>query len=164
MTVRAAYGSAQKGMRQAAADELAVQLQKVADDLAAHGLRPKRVPYGRASGVARRMRSPKGFVLNTSGPRMLLPDGRLWHYYERRSAEGIYYDPRVDHERSNHGSIALGDGLFTYLGAVVNDYHFGYRHDAEGDGFELGALYSKDARMPKFVPVADALAHIVASM
>lgn len=146
-------------IRQAAADELADRLKKVADELAGAGLRPKRVPYGRglANGLIK-PRSPKGFVLDAAAPQLLLPDGRLWYFHSRLNPEGIYYDARVDHVRSEHGSIPLGDARFSFLGAVVQSYNFGYL-EGEG-GFELGALIGK-AGQTKFVDAAEALSDIV---
>ena len=72
-------------------------------------------PRGGAGLLKRR--SPKGFVLEPSAPQLLLPDGRLWHYHTRLSPEGIYYDARVDHTRSMHGSIPLGGDRFSFLDA-----------------------------------------------
>lgn len=154
--------------RQAAADELAALLQGVADDLAARGMRPKRVSYGRGAGGLVKRRSPKGFVLEPAAPQLLLPDGRLWHYHTRLSPEGIYYDARVDHPRSRHGSIPLGDARFSFLGAVVHKYNFGYRHhddSAEADpaAYELGAIIGKGGS-PEYVGAADALAEIVKTL
>lgn len=151
--------------RQAAADELALRLKKVADELAGGGLRPKRVPYGRgrANGLIK-PRSPKGFVLDATAPQLLLPDGRLWHFHSRLNPEGIYYDASVDHVRSQHGSIPLGGDRFSFLGAVINKYNFGYRYSEEGDraeeGYQLGAIISR-AGSPEFVDVTEALSQIV---
>ncbi len=154
-----------EAVRQAAADELAEKLKEVADRLAANGLRPKRVPYGRGrAGAFLKMRSPQGFVLDSVAPQLLLPDGRLWHYHSRRGDDGIYYDARVDHQRSAHGSIPLGDSRFSFLGAVVLKYNFGYRHgDGQEQGYELVALSGKTDR-PTCVSADDALADIVASL
>lgn len=157
--------------RQAAADQLAFLLKEVADKLAAGGMRPKRVLYGRGGAGLIKRRSPKGFVLEPSAPQLLLPDGRLWHYHTRLSPEGIYYDARVDHTRSMHGSIPLGDARFSFLGAVVNKYNFGYRHAGDGsdpdsanpDSYELGAIIGKGGS-PQFVGAAAALAEIVKSL
>jgi hypothetical protein len=151
-------------MRQAAADDLAVRLKKVADELAGTGLRPKRVPYGRGhAGGLIKPRSPKGFVLDAAAPQLLLPDGRLWYYHSRLRPEGIYYDARTDHERSQHGSIPLDGMRFSFLGAVVHSYNFGYKHsDESSGGFELGALISKGGSA-QFMDAAEALAAIVES-
>ena len=152
-------------MRQAAADELATRLKKVADELAGNGRGTKRVSYGRGhvSGLIK-PRSPRGFVLDAVAPQMLLPDGRLWHFHSRMNPDGIYYDARVDHSRSNHGSIPLGDARFSFLGAVVNSYNFGYKHAEDGSGgFELGALIGKGGSA-HFVDAADALAEIVGKL
>jgi len=150
--------------RQAAADELAVRLKKVADELAGMGLRPTKVPYGRGhAGGLIKPRSPRGFVLDAVAPQLLLPDGRLWYYHSRLRPEGIYFDARVDHERSEHGSIPLGDQRFSFLGAVVHSYNFGYKHgDDSSDGFELGAIIGKGGTA-QFVNAAEAFAEIVAS-
>ena len=149
-------------VRQAAADELAARLKKAADDLAAGGVRTERVSYGR--GHASRLirpRSPRGFVLDSSGPQILLPDGRLWIYHRRRMPEGVYYDARVDHERSRHGSIPCGDARFSFLGAVVQKYSLGYRHSGDSStGFELGAM-SAQAGSTRFVDADEALADLV---
>jgi len=149
-------------VRQAAADELAARLKKVADDLAAAGARPDRVPYGRSHSTGLiRPRSPRGFVLDSTGPQLLLPDGRLWLYHSRRSVEGIYYDARIDHKRSRHGSIPWGDTRFSFLGAVVRNYSFGYRHSVDSTaGFELGALIGQ-AGSTLFFDATAALADIV---
>ena len=151
--------------RQAAADDLAVLLEKFADKLAADGRRPKRVFYGGGAnaGLIKR-RSPKGFVLEPSAPQLLLPDGRLWYYHTRLSPEGIYYDARADHTRSMHGSIPLGDHRFSFLGAVVHKYNFGYRHrDDESDSYELGAIIGKGGS-PEYVEAADAFAEILKTL
>lgn len=148
-------------LRQAAADELAGLLKDVAGKLAATGRRPQRVPYGRVGAGLVKRRSPKGFILDSVGPQLLLPDGRLWHYHTRRGPEGIYYDARVDHARSMHGSIPVGDARFSFLGAVIDRYHFGYRHRDGRDGSaELCAIVGKGGA-PQFVGVSEALADIV---
>ena len=149
-------------VRQAAADELANRLKKAADDLAAGGVRTERLTYGRGrAGRLIRPHSPRGFVLDSSGPQILLPDGRLWVYHRRRTAEGLYYDARVDHERSRHGSIPCGDARFSFLGAVVQKYSFGYRHSGDSTtGFELGAM-SGQVGSTQFVAADEALADIV---
>lgn len=149
--------------RQAAADALAALLKEVADNLVARGMRPKRVSYGRGAGMIKR-RSPKGFVLEPSTPLLLLPDGRLWHYHTRLSQDGIYYDARVDHIRSSHGSIPLAGARFSFLGAVVRKYNFGYRHQDDSAGsdptaYELGAIIGKGGSA-EFVGAAAALAEI----
>ena len=152
-------------LRQAAADDLADRLMKIVDGLAAKGLRPKRVAYG-GNGLIKR-RSPKGFVLDPAAPQLLLPDGRLWHFHSRLNPDGIYYDPRVDHTRSEHGSIPLGDSRFSFLGAVVAKYNFGYRHaddDSDDSGYELGAIIGKGGGAPRFVDAGEALAEIVSSL
>ena len=151
--------------RQAAADDLADFLKQFADELAANGRRPRRVSYGRGGAGLIRRRSPKGFVLEPSAPQLLLPDGRLWHYHTRLSPEGIYYDARVDHTRSMHGSIPLGGDRFSFLGAVVHKYNFGYRHrdDDPGSSYELGAIIGKGGS-PQFISATDALAEIVKAL
>ncbi len=149
-------------MRQAAADELATLLKKTAGELAGSGHKPKRVPFGRGvAGGLIKPRSPRGFVLDAVAPQLLLPDGRLWYFHSRLNPEGIYYDAKVDHSRSQHGSIPLGDERFSFLGAVVNSYNFGYKHrDESSGGYELGALIGK-AGSTHFVDAAEALADIV---
>lgn len=157
--------------RQVAAEELASLLKQVADKLSATGRRPKRVSYGRGGAGLIKRRSPKGFVLEPSAPQLLLPDGRLWYYHTRLSPEGIYYDARVDHTRSMHGSIPLAGDRFSFLGAVVHKYNFGYRHsddtshaDESADfAYELGAIIGKGGS-PQFVGAADALAEIVKAL
>jgi hypothetical protein len=146
-------------MRQAAADELGIRLKKLADELVGVGLRPTRVPYGRGLVDLVKPRSPKGLVLDAAMPQLLLPDGRLWYFHSRLNPEGIYFDASVDHVRSEHGSIPLGDARFSFLGAVVYSYNFGYKHVATSEGFELGALISKSTSTG-FVDVDDALADI----
>jgi hypothetical protein len=158
--------------RQAAADELAGLLSEVADKLSATGRRPKRVFYGGGAnaGLIKR-RSPKGFVLEPSAPQLLLPDGRLWYYHTRLSPEGIYYDARVDHTRSMHGSIPLAGDRFSFLGAVVHKFNFGYRHsddtshsDESADfAYELGAIIGKGGS-PEYVDASDAFAEILKTL
>ena len=150
-------------VRQAAAEELAVLLTGLADRLAAGGMRTKRVLYG--VGLVKR-RSPKGFVLDSSGPKLLLPDGRLWSYHTRLSPDGTYYDARVDHIRSVRNSIPLGDGRFSFLGAVVGKYNFGYRHssDPADPAYELGAMISGDGGVPRYVIASEALAAVAAEL
>lgn len=152
-------------MRQAAADELATLLKKTAGELAGSGHRPKRVPYGRGVvGGLVKPRSPRGFVLDAAAPQLLLPDGRLWYFHSRLNPDGIYYDAGVDHTRSQHGSIPLGDERFSFLGAVVNSYNFGYKHrDESSGGYELGALIGK-AGSTHFVDATQALADIVGKL
>ena len=152
-------------MRQAAADELAARLTKTADELAGSGVRPKRVPYGRGrAGGLIKPRSPRGFVLDALAPQLLLPDGRLWYYHSRLSPEGIYYDAPVDHVRSQHGSIPMADERFSFLGAVVLKYSFGYRHRDDSSGwYEVGALDAKGG-LTTFVDAQQALADIVGAM
>lgn len=148
-------------MRQVAADELSSRLKKTADELAGTGLRPKRVSYGPGHiGGLVKPRTPKGFVLDAGAPQMLLPDGRLWIFHSRLNPEGTYYDARVDHARSQHGSIPLGDARFSFLGAVSHSYNFGYKHDDSSAAFELGALIGKKGSA-RFVDVTEALADIV---
>lgn len=159
------------GTRQDAADELSVRLAKFADSLAANGLRPKRLAYGPAfvAGLGKR-RSPKGFLLQSSGRRLqlLLPDGRLWQYHERRNIEGIYFDSRTDHARAMHGSIPLDGGRFSFLGAVVCQYHFGYRQTGKDadlpNGFEVGAILGRDATTPQYFTADEAFARIIDSL
>ena len=145
--------------REAAAEELAASLQALIGQLASTGARPKRVLYGR--GTIKRL-SPKGYVLNESGPQLLLPDGRIWHYHRRRNPEGIFYDASVDHQQSMHGSIPVGGERFSYLGAVVRGYSLGYRHrDDSSPEFELGAIVEGSGAVD-FVPIDEALGDIVA--
>lgn len=130
-------------LRQAAAEELASRLKGLADALAESGARPKRFWYG--NGRIKR-RSPSGFLLDTFGPHLLLPDGRLWHHHSRRNPEGIYFDARVDHTRAAHGPISLGAERFAFLGAVVHKYSFGYLdHNEDGDDESAEASGSSGA-------------------
>lgn len=145
--------------RQAAADEFALQLRKFADELAGSGRRPRRVRFGRGRvrGLARH-RSPLGFVVEGAAVQLLLPDGRLWAADSRLNPEGAYYDPRVDHVRSAHGSLPFGDDSFNFLGAVIKTYNFGYRQSPEG--FEVGALVADGPGRIRFVDTSQALAEI----
>ncbi|WP_313673224.1 hypothetical protein [Mycolicibacterium sp.] len=145
--------------REHAAAELAARLKNLASDLAAAGLRTQRVPYGR--GVIK-ARSPRGFLLDPLFPQLLLPDGRLWYFHSRLDPQGIYYDALADHIRSDHGSIPLGDMRFSFLGAVVRPYHFGYRYreDDETGAYELGAIVGKVGTSSRYVGVTDAMAAI----
>ena len=157
--------------RHDAAEELAILLKDLADTLAENGLKPKQAAYGpgRAAGLLRQ-RSPRGYLLDTSGPRlfMLLPDGRIWRYHERRSIEGIVYDARTDHARSGHGSIPFGGGRFSFLGAVIGKYHFGYLQDADlasaGRAYELGAVVGRGGNEAHFLKADEALAAIVSEL
>jgi len=156
------------GARQDAANELADRLKGLADTFAANGLKPKRVAYGpsRAAGLLRQ-RSPRGFLLSSTGSRlvMLLPDGQLWHYHERRNIEGILYDARTDHARSMHGSIPFDGGRFSYLGAVISKYHFGYLEGEElagaGKTYELGAVVGREGSAARYLKADEAFAAIV---
>jgi len=145
--------------RERAAAELAARLKDLAAELAAAGLRAKRVPYG--SRVLK-TRSPRGFLLDPLFPQLLLPDGRLWYFHSRLDPQGIYYDAPTDHPRSDHGSIPLGDMRFSFLGAVVRPYHFGYRYreDDATSGYELGAIVGQVGSSSRFVGVIDAMAAI----
>ncbi|MFM9033029.1 MAG: hypothetical protein ACKOQ4_01835 [Mycobacterium sp.] len=158
-------GASHEAVRQAAADELAGKFKAVADRLTANGARPKRVSYGRGrAGSLLKLRSPKGFVLDAVAPQLLLPDGRLWHYHSRGVDDGIYYDASVDHPRSGHGSIPLGDARFSFLGAVVAKYNFGYLHRDDLDqGYELVALSGK-TDPPSCVAADKAISEIVAGL
>lgn len=144
--------------RQAAAADLAVCLKDLANQLAASGSRSKRVLYGHGS--LKRL-SPKGHVLDATAPQLLLPDGRLWHYHSRRTADGIYYDANLDHAKSKHGSIPLGGERFSFLGAVIRGHSFGYRHsDDDPTGYELGAISGQGGAV-HFVNIGEALADVV---
>ncbi len=163
MSERAA-GVTEDPIRQAAADSLADLLKGAADTLAARGRRPERVPYGRGGAGLIKRRSPRGFVLNPSAPQLLLPDGRLWTFHTRRSPEGTYYDARVDHTRSMHGPIPLGDERFSFLGAVVDKYNFGYRHSDDEQGSpELGAIVGTGG-LPQFVGAVQALDDVLGKL
>ena len=156
--------------RQEAADELALRLKELADTLADNGLKPKRVAYGPslAAGLLR-PRSPRGFLMDSTGPRrvMLLPDGRLWLYHERRSAVGIMYNARTDHARAGHGSIPLRGGRFSFLGAVIGKYHFGYLQDdlpGAETAYELGAVVGRGGNAAAYLKADEALAAIVSEL
>lgn len=95
---------------------------------------------------------------------MLMPGGRLWQYHERRNIEGIYYDAPVDHTRASHGSIPLAGGRFSYLGAVVGKYHFGYLETGDGEGFEIGAIVGQDGASPQYLTADQAFAKIIRSL
>lgn len=119
---------------QTAADELANRLQKLSAQLSTCQ-HPKRVPYGQGRlGAALRRRSPQGYVLDSVNLQMLLPDGRLWSYARsdaQRFPAGRYYDPRTDHVGFAGGrSLLCGTG-FTFLGAVIGKYTFGFADRAE---------------------------------
>lgn len=151
-------------MRQAAANQLADGLEAFAAQLASAGLKQKRVPYGRGlAGGPIKPRSPKGLVLDSVAPQLLLADGRLWYYHSRLNPNGIYYSARTDHVRSEHGSIPIGRARFSFLGAVVHKYHFGYRYqegaDGPSDAFELGAIIDKSGSTT-FLTAADAFADL----
>jgi hypothetical protein len=64
-----------------------------------------------------------------------------------------------------HGSIPLGGDRFSFLGAVVHKYNFGYRHrdDDPGSSYELGAIIGKGGS-PQFISATDALAEIVKAL
>ena len=157
-------------LRQAAAEELATRLKGLADALAESGARPKRFWYG--NGRIKR-RSPSGFLLDTFGPHLLLPDGRLWHHHSRRNPEGIYFDARIDHTRAAHGPISLGTRRFAFLGAVVLKYSFGYLdHEDEQDVAQgasdaaVGTLcaIAGHANLPRYVDADTAFADIARTL
>lgn len=157
-------------LRQTAADELATRLRGLADSLSVSGARPRRFWYG--NGRIKR-RSPSGFLLDTFGPHLLLPDGRLWHHHSRRNPEGIYFDARVDHTRAAHGPISLGAARFSFLGAVVHKYSFGYLdHDDDGEGTPRAAgaaagtlcAISGKANSPRYVDADTAFADIARTL
>lgn len=151
-------------LRQAAADELADRFAELAETLAGTGARPGRVWFGR--GYVKR-RSPLGFVLDSFGPQLLLPDGRLWHYHSRGNPQGRYFDARVDHAGCMHGPLSLGDERFAFLGAVVHKYSFGYlHHDDPGQSSDSVALraISGKSNSPRFVDATEAFADIAGSL
>lgn len=147
-------------LRQAAADELADRLKELADQLSANGMRAKRVWFGRER-IKRR--SPAGFLLDSFGPQLLLPDGRLWHYHSRGNPDGRYFDARIDHVRSMHSPIPLGEARFAFLGAAVHKYSFGYKHHDGDHGAELCAISGK-TDPPSYVTATDAFADIARSL
>ena len=149
-----------------AAQELAVRLQALADSLAAH-VQPRRVPYGPGRiGQAFRRQSPKGYILERSSLKMLLPDGRLWRYSRAESSrfpDGRTFDAGVDYQEFGGGRSSPGGREFVFLGAVVNNYSFGWAAPSEADGETspggLWALYGegKDVR---WVPADEAFTAI----
>jgi hypothetical protein len=151
-------------LRQAAADTLADRLKELADTLAGKGERPGRVWFGR--GYVKR-RSPSGFLLDSIGPQLLLPDGRLWHYHSRGNPLGRYFDARVDHAACMHSPLSLGDERFAFLGAVVHKYSFGYLHhddaDRSSNDVALRAISGK-SNAPRFVDASEAFADIARSL
>ena len=153
-----------RALRQAAADNLAGRLTGLADSLASAGLRPRRVWFGREY---LKRRSPVGFLLDSVGPQLLLRDGRLWHYHSRGNPQGRYFDARTDHADCMHGPLALGDGRFAFLGAVIHKYSFGYLHpdgvDPCPEDVELCALSGK-GNSPRFVAADEAFADIKNSL
>lgn len=158
-------------VRQAAADELALRLGDFADALVKQGVRPKRLPYGPALAVGLGMRrSPRGILLYQAGMRlqMLLPDGRLWQYHERRNIEGIYYDARTDHARAMNGSIPVEGGRFNFLGAVLAKYNFGYLESENStdlpNGYELGAIIGEDGSSAQYLKADVAFAAIAKTL
>ena len=146
-------------LRQAAAEELATRLKGLADALAESGARPKRFWYG--NGRIKR-RSPSGFLLDTFGPHLLLPDGRLWHHHSRRNPEGILFRcPGRPHPRCAWPRFRWAPSVSRLpLGAVVHKYSFGYldhddeREDGRGaSGAAAGTLcaISGKANSPQYV-------------
>jgi hypothetical protein len=126
----------------------------VVSDVLVHGAW-RNAPWGVLSRHRDAPRSPRGFVLDARFPQLLLPDGRLWYYHSRLSPEGVYYDAAVDHARSSHGSIPVAGQRFSFLGAVIRPYHFGYLSDSSD--YKLGAIVATSAG---YVASSQALADI----
>lgn len=151
-------------LRQAAGEQLADRLKELAETLAAAGVRAGRVWFGR--GYLKR-RSPVGFVLDSIGPQLLLPDGRLWEYHSRGNPRGRYFDARVDHGDCIHSPLSLGDGRFVFLGAVVHKYSFGYLHhdnvDQSPNPVALRAISGR-SNSPRFVDATEAFTDIANSL
>lgn len=128
------YAGNRRSEVDAAAEELARRLKDLADTTSAKR-RAKRIHYGhRRVGHALKRRSPAGFLLDQNNLQMLLPDGRLWSYNRsdaQRFPGGRYYDVRTDHDAYAAGRSYPGGTEFTFLGAVIGKYTFGY---AAGDG------------------------------
>ena len=146
-----------------AAADLAIWLQKLADQLALT-LTPQQVQYGQGRlGKAMKRRSPEGFVLDPGNLQMLLPDGRLWKYSRsdsQRFPTGRFYDARLNHPEYAGGRTSPGGTEFCFLGAVIGRYTFGY---AERDtGSAPGGLWAiaNEAGSVRFVPPDEAFAEI----
>lgn len=149
---------------EAAADDLGLRLKELADDLAAR-IGPARVRYGR--GRLKR-RSPKGFLLDAGSLQLLLPDGRLWSYSRsdsNRFPTGRYFDARAHYRDFAHGRTFLAGAAFTFLGASIGKYTFGFTeqndddHPAAASG--LCAICGED-RSLRYIDPAAALADIAA--
>ncbi len=146
-----------------AADELATRLATLADTLAATR-KPTRLPYGpgRLGNHLRRL-SPEGFVLDPSGPQVLMSDGRLWAYSRSDSARqpaGRFYDARVDYAAYSGSRTFPGGTEFVFLGAVLGKYTFGFAaRNADDTPGGLCAIYG-DGRSVRQVTADQAFSAI----
>lgn len=150
----------------ATADELADRLKQLADEVGSRQ-KARRVQFGpgRLRGSLRR-RSPAGFVVDPVNLEILLPDGRLWTYARsdsQRFPAGRYYDPRTDYTAYARGISYPGGIAFTFLGAVIGKYTFGFAdgHDSSSP-HGLCAIVS-EGRAVRYVGIDDAMSDIAAT-
>lgn len=152
---------------QAAANELAERLRSLADNLGA-AQTARRVAYGNGRITSSfRRRSPEGYLIDPVKLQMLLPDGRLWSYSRsdaQRFPAGRVYDARNDHAGFAGGRSFPAGTEFTFLGAVIGKYTFGFADGAETSSPNgLCALVS-EGRAVQFVDVDQAFADLAHSL
>jgi hypothetical protein len=148
---------------QSAADELADRLTYLADQLGTSH-HAKRVPFGHGRlGNSFRRRSPQGYVVDPANLQMVLPDGRLWSYSRsdaQRFPTGRTYDARTDHLGFGGGRSFPCGTEFTFLGAVIGKYTFGFadgRDESSPRG--LSAIIS-EGRAVRYVDAEEAFADL----
>jgi hypothetical protein len=148
---------------QAAAYELAERLRQLADRLgASHDA--TRVHFGQARlGNALRRRSPQGFVLDPVNLQILLPDGRLWSYSRsdaQRFPAGRLYDASTDYVGFAGGRSSPCGTEFTFLGAVVGKYTFGFVDGADESAPNGLCAIVSEGRAVRYVDADEAFADL----
>ena len=146
-----------------AAEQLADLLRELAVEVAGHH-KPRRVSFGRGRlGSSLRRHSPAGFVVDPVNLQLLLPDGRLWSYTRsdsQRFPAGRYYDPRTDYTEFAGGRSFPGGTEFTFLGAVIGKYTFGFANGQDSlSPHGLCAIVS-EGRAVRYVGIEEAMADI----
>lgn len=152
---------------QAAADQLAARLRELADTAARHH-KPRRVHFGRGwHGSPVRRRSPAGFVVDPVNLEILLPDGRLWSYTlsdSQRFPAGRYYDPRTDYPEYASGRSFPGGTEFTFLGAVIGKYTFGFADGQDSSSPHGLCAIVSEGRAVRYEGVDEAMADVAATI
>lgn len=147
----------------AAADELADRLQELADQMSARH-KPRRIHFGRGRlGGSFRRRSPAGFVVDPVNLEILLPNGRLWSYTRsdsQRFPAGRYYDPRTDYAEYAGGRSFPGGTEFTFLGAVIGKYTFGFADGQDPTSPHGLCAIVSEGRAVRYVGIDEAIADI----